>query len=152
MKNIIAVIAISCLVSGCGTIVRGTTEKVTVITEPSGAAITTSIGPACPSSPCTFDISRSAEFTVYADKPGYKRGEASVGTKLTGQGAAGFAGNVLAGGVVGMGVDAVTGASLDHYPNPVKIELEREGSKASSRKTKRSEKSKPAKAATKPVS
>jgi hypothetical protein len=39
-------------------------------------------------------------------------------------GAAGFAGNVLAGGLVGMGVDAVTGAAQDHKPNPVIVTLQ----------------------------
>lgn len=39
-------------------------------------------------------------------------------------GAAGFAGNLLVGGLVGMGVDAVTGAATDHKPNPVTVVLE----------------------------
>jgi len=30
----------------------------------------------------------------------------------------------LVGGVVGMGVDAVTGAALDHKPNPVEVTLQ----------------------------
>jgi hypothetical protein len=38
--------------------------------------------------------------------------------------AGGFAGNVIIGGVIGMGVDAVSGATLDHYPNPATIVLE----------------------------
>lgn len=44
-------------------------------------------------------------------------------TNLAGSGAAGFAGNVLLGGVVGMGVDAATGATLEHTPNPVNATL-----------------------------
>lgn len=40
-----------------------------------------------------------------------------------------MAGNLLLGGIVGIGVDAVTGAALDHYPNPVNIALERDGEK-----------------------
>ena len=46
-----------------------------------------------------------------------------VGTRVAGAGAAGFAGNVLVGGVVGMAVDAATGATLEHYPNPVMLTL-----------------------------
>jgi len=41
-----------------------------------------------------------------------------------GGGAAGFAGNVLIDGIVGMGVDAATGSALEHYPNPVSVTLE----------------------------
>ena len=42
-----------------------------------------------------------------------------VGTRLASAGAVGFAGNVLVGGIVGMGVDAASGATLEHHPNPV---------------------------------
>jgi hypothetical protein len=45
------------------------------------------------------------------------------GLEIPGSGAAGFAGNLLAGGLVGMGVDAVTGAAQDHKPNPVIVTL-----------------------------
>jgi hypothetical protein len=38
-------------------------------------------------------------------------------------GAVGFAGNIVAGGLVGMGGDAVTGAAQDHKPNPVIVTL-----------------------------
>ena len=44
--------------------------------------------------------------------------------EIPGTGAAGFAGNVLLGGLVGMGVDAATGAALDHKPNPVIVTLQ----------------------------
>ena len=42
-----------------------------------------------------------------------------VATKVAGAGVAGFAGNVIVGGLVGMGVDAATGSTLEHFPNPV---------------------------------
>jgi hypothetical protein len=35
------------------------------------------------------------------------------------------AGNVLVGGVIGLGVDMVTGASQDLTPNPVTVVLEK---------------------------
>lgn len=42
-----------------------------------------------------------------------------MATKVAGAGVAGFAGNLVVGGIVGMGVDAVTGSTLEHFPNPV---------------------------------
>jgi hypothetical protein len=42
-------------------------------------------------------------------------------------GAAGFAGNVIAGGLIGMGVDAATGAATDHKPTPVIVTLQPKG-------------------------
>jgi hypothetical protein len=47
-----------------------------------------------------------------------------VRTKVAGEGVAGFAGNVLIGGVMGMAADAATGATLEHYPNPVSVTFE----------------------------
>jgi hypothetical protein len=46
-----------------------------------------------------------------------------VSTRIAGAGAAGFAGNILVGGLVGMGVDAATGSTLEHFPNPVLASL-----------------------------
>jgi hypothetical protein len=69
--------------------------------------------------PCTLQFSRKDEFSVLFSKPGFHSVEMPVKTQIAGAGAAGFAGNVLLGGLIGMGVDASTGASLEHFPNPV---------------------------------
>ncbi len=73
--------------------------------------------------PCILQFGRKDEFTVTASMPGYHTSEMAVSTRIAGAGAAGFAGNVLLGGVIGMGVDAATGATLEHYPNPVMMEM-----------------------------
>ncbi|MFS2326420.1 translation initiation factor 2 [Brucella sp. H1_1004] len=119
--------------TGCGSISRGTTEKVTITSTPADAEISTSNGHSCRRSPCTISVKRKEEFTAYAEKPGYQKGALEIKTKVSGGGAAGFAGNVLVGGVIGMGVDAATGAALDHYPNPAHIDLKPNGSKAHSK-------------------
>jgi len=48
----------------------------------------------------------------------------NVTHKTAGSGAAGVAGNVILGGVIGLGVDAVTGASQDLVPNPLEVTLQ----------------------------
>ena len=68
-------------------------------------------------------MQRKDEFSITIAKPGYEPQTVPVMTRVAGAGVAGFAGNVLVGGVVGMGVDAVTGATLEHYPNPVSVAL-----------------------------
>lgn len=122
--KLIAVAMLGLAVSGCATVTRGTTSQVTVNSEPAGAEAMTSTGLVCPMTPCTWEISRKTEFTVTFKKQGYQNQQVPVGTKLAGSGAAGFAGNVLLGGIVGMGVDAATGATLEHFPNPVFVTLE----------------------------
>jgi hypothetical protein len=59
------------------------------------------------------------DITVTISKEGYQPQTIPLTKEIPGCGAAGFAGNILAGGLVGMGVDAVTGAAQDHKPNPV---------------------------------
>ncbi|MDQ0473087.1 translation initiation factor 2 [Labrys wisconsinensis] len=108
---------------GCATVTRGTTDQVQVISTPSEAQVTTSIGNQCPSTPCTFEVARKSEFIVTLRKPGFQDAQVPVNTRIAGSGAAGFAGNVLIGGIVGMGVDAATGATLEHFPNPVSVTL-----------------------------
>jgi hypothetical protein len=73
--------------------------------------------------PCTLQVSRKDEFTVIITKPNYHTVEVPVRTQVAGAGAAGFAGNIILGGVVGMAADAATGATLEHFPNPVSVML-----------------------------
>jgi hypothetical protein len=122
MRVLVAALA-ALSVGACASVTRGTTENMTFISEPSGATVTTSIGYTCPATPCTTEIKRSAEFDAIFSKPGYQEQIVPVRTKLVGSGTAGFAGNVLLGGVVGMAVDAGTGAAMDHFPNPVMATL-----------------------------
>lgn len=108
--------------AGCATVTRGTTNQVQIVSEPSGASVRTSMGHQCVT-PCTISVSRKDEFVVSYSMPGYEDAQVQVKTGIAGSGAAGFAGNLVLGGVVGMGVDAATGATLEHVPNPVSVTL-----------------------------
>jgi hypothetical protein len=67
---------------------------------------------------------RNADITVTINKEGYESQVIPLTKEIPGTGAAGFAGNILAGGLIGMGVDAATGAAQDHKPNPVIVTLQ----------------------------
>jgi hypothetical protein len=118
MRNFIVACALALALGGCATVTRGTGEQIQVHSEPQGADVRTSLGFQCVT-PCTINVQRKDEFSVTISKPGHEPQTIPVTTRVAGAGVAGFAGNVLVGGVVGMGVDAVTGATLEHYPNPV---------------------------------
>lgn len=122
-RNSCIALSLATLLCGCATVTRGTTNQVTVNSDPVGAEAISSTGLICPMTPCTWEISRKSEFAVTFKKQGYQTQQVQVGTKLAGGGAAGFAGNVLIGGIVGMGVDAASGATMEHYPNPVFVTL-----------------------------
>jgi PEGA domain len=121
---LVAAIALPCL--GCASVTRGTTENISIATTPAGATAEISgleIPTACVT-PCVVQAKRNADITVTINKDGYEPQIISLTKEIPGSGAAGFAGNILAGGLVGMGVDAVTGAAQDHKPNPVIVTLQ----------------------------
>ena len=132
MFRIFAAAACAAMLCGCATVTRGTTDQVQIHSQPDGAHATTSMGQSC-TTPCTITVSRRDEFTVHYEKPGYAPRDVDVKTQLSSAGAAGFAGNIIVGGVVGMGADVVTGATLEHVPNPVNADLRAPGLKARQR-------------------
>ena len=122
MRQFVFVTAAALLAGSCASVTRGTTNQVQINSSPPEAQARTSMGHIC-ITPCTLQFARKDEFTVLFSKPGYHSVEIPVKAQIAGAGAAGFAGNVIAGGVVGMVVDASTGATLEHVPNPVTATL-----------------------------
>ena len=120
---VIATVAVAVSASACATLTRGTTQQFVIETTPPGAAIKTSHGFTCPATPCTFSLPRKEGFTVVVTMEGYEMASAEVTTGMAGNGAAGMAGNILLGGLIGMGVDATSGAMNDLSPNPLQITL-----------------------------
>jgi len=125
MTRFLAAAAAAMVVAGCGSITRGTSEDVAINSTPIGVQVTTDIGMSC-TAPCTMKVPRNKDFTITASAPGYKTSTLKVGRKVSGGGAAGMAGNVVLGGIIGIAVDAGTGAAMDHTPNPAFIVLEAE--------------------------
>lgn len=124
MKTAVAALAACTLLSACATLTRGRNTAWEVQTDPAGAQVVTSHGHRCPSTPCSIKMPRRSEFTATISKPGYETITASVTNKIAGGGGAAMAGNVIAGGIIGAGVDAKTGAMLDLTPNPLVVKLQ----------------------------
>ena len=116
-------LALSVGATGCATITRGTTQDFTVKSTPPGAAVSTSNGFECPATPCTFRMQRKHGFTVDVTMDGYLPAQATVTSDLSSAGGAGMAGNIIAGGIIGIGVDATSGATQDLNPNPLTVTL-----------------------------
>ena len=121
---VVAVAGLS--LAACATITRGKNDAWEVTSEPSGAKVVTSHGYSCEATPCAIKMPRKSLFTATLTKPGYKPATVTVTNKVKGGGGAAMAGNLLAGGIIGAGVDASSGAMLDLVPNPAHVTLERE--------------------------
>jgi PEGA domain len=120
----VAIVVIAIAASACATITRGTTQQFVVETTPPGASVKTSHGFTCPATPCTFSLQRKEPFSVTVSKDGFVSQTAEVKSEMAGSGAAGMAGNILVGGLIGIGVDATSGALNDLTPNPLQILLQ----------------------------
>jgi len=147
----IIVLALAAACGGCASVTRGWDEQIQFDSVPPGAAVRTSIqtqtavantssrgdnpqapqmqaaslpGPAC-TTPCVIKVRRNDRFVATFTKPGYRSESIEVNTRIAGAGVAGMAGNVIIGGVVGVAVDAASGATLEHFPNPVVARLRR---------------------------
>lgn len=106
---------------GCATITRGTTDQLAVESDPAGAQVTLSNGQEG-ITPASFTLPRKDPLTVTLRKDGYQEVTVKVNPEIGG-GAAGLAGNVLIGGVVGAIIDPASGAIYDLKPNPVSVKL-----------------------------
>lgn len=124
MKNIL-LIASAISLSACATVVRGTKDEAKFESAPAGATVTVEsisadkLGPYTCVTPCEMELKRKREWNAVFELEGYKPVTGVLKPKVTGGGVASGAGNVIAGGIIGVGVDAGTGANLDLRPNPL---------------------------------
>ena len=111
------------LLSACATIVNGSSQTVTVSTTPPGATCTVDrmgarIG-AVAQTPGSVRLDKSKnDLSVTCGKPGF---QTATVTKEPSFGGATF-GNIIAGGVIGVVVDAASGANYE-YPGDIRLEL-----------------------------
>jgi hypothetical protein len=86
--------------------------------------VKTSTGFTCGPTPCQIKLPRKTPFDATITLTGYEPQTVHVRSEVGGGGAAGMAGNVIAGGLIGMAVDGSDGAMNDLKPNPLTITLQ----------------------------
>ncbi len=118
-----ALLAASVGLSGCATVLNGTSQPVEFESEPTGAVIETLAGQTC-TTPCAFEMRRGDDSMVTFTAAGYE----PVGIYLQSRTGGSMAGNLLAGGIIGGVVDASNGASNHLHPDPVYIRMAAVGS------------------------
>jgi hypothetical protein len=113
------------LLGGCATITRGTTQSVAVDTpgvQGATCVIQTQSGPQTVVTPGTVTLSKgSTSLPIQCKKECYLDGVSIVpaGTEAM------AAGNVIFGGVIGLGVDAASGA-MNKYPDIVTVGMQQD--------------------------
>lgn len=119
----LTLVGVALSLPACATITRGSTQEFTVQSTPPGARVSTSNGFQCDATPCTFRMPRKDAFRATVSLDGYVAQEHEIGSGISGGGAAGMAGNVIFGGVIGAVVDGTSGAMNDLTPNPLVVIL-----------------------------
>ncbi len=120
----VTVVLLSSLVLGaCATLVEGSEQTVTVITEPPGAVCTLTRGGqtlavANPTPNSVFIEKSKDNINIICEKEGNFDGSASLSSDFQNM----TFGNILLGGVIGLAVDAGSGA-MHEYPDSVTIVL-----------------------------
>ena len=111
------------LFTSCATITRGVHEKLRVESDPPDANVQLSTGERGVTPAVFVKNRRTDAFTVTVNKPGYGSESVKVESKFSGAGGTAMAGNAVLGGLIGIGVDAASGAYNSLYPNPVSVHL-----------------------------
>jgi hypothetical protein len=111
------------MLSGCATVLNGTSQPVAFQSDPDGAEIELISGLKC-TTPCEYSMKRGDDSRVTFTKPGYEPVSVYIQSRTGGS----VAGNILAGGIIGGVVDASNGASNHLYPDPVRVRMVATGS------------------------
>jgi hypothetical protein len=122
IRSFAAVAALGLVASGCATIIEGTTQPVSVSTSPEEGAqctLTNSQGAWYVTTPGSTTVHKTkTDLDVTCNKPGFQPGHVVAVSHF----GATTAANVIAGGVIGVGVDAASGANY-HYDSPITVPL-----------------------------
>jgi len=119
----VAFAGLAFMLSGCATVLNGTSQPVAFESDPTGAGVELITGLTC-TTPCEYSMKRGDDSRVTFTKPGYEPVTVYIQSRTGGS----VAGNILAGGIIGGVVDASNGASNHLYPDPVSVRMVRAGS------------------------
>jgi hypothetical protein len=117
VMRIRAIVVLAFHLAGCATITRGTSQVVAVSTPGvSGATCTLtspSVGTQVVVTPATISLPKGRDaVSVRCEKECYQDGAGIIASNMEGM----AAGNLILGGVVGLGVDAASGAMNSYSP------------------------------------
>ncbi len=118
-----AAAALLALAPGCATVMHGTKQAVAINTVPAGAFV--DVDGQRLQTPCAPRLARSKDHTLVVSMPGYRTEKCHVARMPT----RAILGNIWAGGLIGMGVDAATGANNKLVPECFELVLVAEPAK-----------------------
>jgi hypothetical protein len=122
MKTRWTIVCLSLMLSfltSCATILNGTTQKVPIASAPNGANVSVD-GYYMGETPLIVEVTRKHDHVISLSKEGYRAQQVQLHHVVSGA----VAGNLIAGGLIGWGVDAYSGGQYRMCPETVSVELE----------------------------
>ena len=117
LNSIIALIIVYMSV-GCASIINGTTQDIQISTNPDNAEIWID-GANYGKTPSRVTLKRKSSYLISLKKEGHK--ETSV--KIEGKVSSWIIGNIIFGGIIGCGIDFISGGAYELYPELLSINL-----------------------------
>lgn len=118
MKKFLSLILAAGMLSSCASVINGRTQDVGISSNPAGATVTVD-GINKGVTPCNLLLKRNESHTITIEKEGYQPASATVSKGVSGW----IWGNVLIGGLIGLGVDALTGGMWTLEPENVQVNM-----------------------------
>ena len=117
-----AVLNIGVVLSGCASVIKASTQSINISTPPTMGAICnlpSAQGNWQVMSPGAVSVEKSKEdIQIRCAKPGWQEAALTIPSNFEGW----TVGNILLGGVIGIGVDAATGA-INEYPHTFQVPM-----------------------------
>ncbi len=115
----VSIVVVSLMVSGCASIMTGTTQQLTFNSNPDGATVTVG-GRVIGKTPVTTSLKKSSGQPLSFSKEGYKPLSMSLESRINGW----FWGNIVIGGLVGSTTDGLSGAVNEYSPSQYMVTLQ----------------------------
>jgi hypothetical protein len=116
--NTLLILSLLAILSGCATIVQGTTQEVGITTDPSEANLLVD-NKENYKSPAKITMKRKDDHIVEVTKEGFEKENINIKSVISGV----VAGNLLLGGLIGIGVDALSGGANRLEPDNINVRL-----------------------------
>lgn len=118
LRRFFLIYLVSRMAFSCSTIVHGTTQKIQVSSNPTKAEVWVD-GALMNSTPTTLKLKRKNDYFIRIVKEGYD----PVEIKITGKPSAWIIGNVIFGGIIGCGIDFLSGGAYTLSPDRLDVNL-----------------------------
>ncbi len=107
------------MISSCATIINRTRQTIFLETDPPGATATID-GVQQLQTPASVKLKRGKDHRVTFEKSGYQKADAMVEKEISGW----IWGNLILGGLIGLGIDFISGGAYKLDPETVHVTLQ----------------------------